>query len=126
MDRLIIFKPDAVEKGIHTAVLETMPKPKRSYMCSLPAPFWEDHYSHVKVEMGKHWQGMIDWLANAAVCVVVLPIRDGIDWKTTVRENFSNDIDGYHNLIHVSDDGRADAEFDKVCKFVLSTDGIRE
>jgi len=122
MDRLIIFKPDAVMKGICGEVLKVMPKPKRAFMCRLPVPFWEVHYAHVKDEMAERWQDMIDWLANAAICVVLLPVQDGIDWKTTVRDNFKDDIDGYHNLIHVSDDGKADAEFDTICKFVLSID----
>jgi len=120
MDRLIIFKPDAVELGIHEDILEVMHHPVLTKLCRIPKPFWEQHYSHVKAEMGDRFDKMNNWLAGGNCCVTYLNNDNGVDWKRTVRENFTDEVKGFKNLIHVSDDGKADEEFKIVCKFMMS------
>lgn len=120
MDRLIIFKPDAVELGICDDILTAMGNPSLVKLCRIPKPFWEQHYNHVKSEMADRFDKMNNWLASGNCCVTYLNNDNGVDWKRTVRENFKSNVKGYKNLIHVSDDGKANEEFQTVCRFMMS------
>lgn len=119
MNTLIIFKPDAVELGIVQIRMMQSQKETETFKCKLSKEFWEQHYAHVKDEMGDRWQGMIDWLSNGTVIVAYIRDSNGYDWKKHIRNAYSWAVDGYQNLIHQSDKGTAEVEYSKILQQII-------
>lgn len=108
---VVIIKPSAVEKEVIRIVKAN--SIIISYkIIKLSKEFWNVHYEHVKEQMGKEFDKMVEYLSNEELRVMYIYTR--FDIKRFVRMVYCSHVSGYKNLIHVSDTSCTAKEWERI------------